>query len=258
MIGIVVVSHSPALARAAVDLALEMAAASPPAIRIAAGIAEGATGTDAVAIAHAIDEVASTDGVLVLMDLGSAVLSAGMAMEFVTTNAPVALSPAPFLEGLIAAVVSASSGAALATVDAEATRALQAKTAQLGRADVGDSGDTAGLGPLGAPSAIAVTAAEPAVAPSASWSFEAVIRNPSGLHARPAATFVKTAGRYDADVTVSDLDTGGGPVSAASLVSLMALGVVQGTRVRVEATGPEAAQAAGDLAKLVSAGFGEL
>ncbi|MEU1972355.1 HPr family phosphocarrier protein [Microbacterium sp. NPDC019599] len=241
MIGIVVVSHSPALARAAVEVALEMAAASPPPVRVAAGAAGGATGTDAVAIAAAIDEVASPDGVLVLMDLGSAVLSSGMALEFVTTDAPVVLSAAPFVDGLIAAVVTAASGADLATVDAEATRALEAKAVQLDRRD-----------------AVAPDANPAAAEAEGACSFEAVIRNASGLHARPAATFVKTAGLYDARVTVTDLDSGSGPVSATSLASLMALGVGQGTRVRIEATGPQAAEAAGELAELVAAGFGEL
>jgi dihydroxyacetone kinase phosphotransfer subunit len=242
VIGIVVVSHSPALADAAVRLALGMAGDTPLRLRVAAGTADGAIGTDAIAIASAIDEVASPDGVLVLMDLGSAILSAGMALEFAATDARVVLSPAPFVEGLIAAVVGAASGASLDSVDAEARRALEAKSAHL-----------SGSGPV-----------ETAVAPMpgpvdgvAAASFEATIRNPSGLHARPAATFVKTVGRYDADVTVSDLDSGKGPVSAASLVSLMALGVTRGTRVRVDARGAEADAVARALEDLILDGFGE-
>ena len=239
MIGIVVVSHSPALAEAAVGLALEMAGDAPPPLRIAAGAADGVTGTDAVAIASAIDEVASADGVLVLMDLGSAILSAGMALEFASTAERVVLSPAPFVEGIVAAVVGAASGASLDAVDAEARRALDAKLGQL-----------AGATPT-------PTLATP-IADGPTASFEAVVRNPSGLHARPAATFVKTAGRFGAEVTVSDVDSGKGPVSAASLVSLMALGVTQGTRVRVDARGDDAAAAARALEELITAGFGEL
>ncbi len=243
MIGIVVVSHSPALARAAVDLALEMGGDDPPAVRIAAGTAGGATGTDAVAIAAAIDEVATADGVLVLMDLGSAILSAGLALEFVAPGTPVRLSDAPFVEGLIAAVVVAGSGASLDAVDAEAHLALDAKVAQL-------------EGAAAPQQAAAELVAEPARAADA--TFTGVIRNPSGLHARPAAVFVKTVGRHDADVLVTDLGTGKGPASGASLISLMSLGVTQGTRVRVDATGPDASTVIGELEKLVADGFGEV
>ena len=244
MIGIVVVSHSPALARAAVDLALVMGGESPPEIRVAAGAAAGATGTDAVAIAAAIDEVASPDGVLVVMDLGSAILSAGMALEFSHADVPVLLSDAPFVEGLIAAVVVAGAGGSLDAVNAEARRALGGKTAQLegtGRA---------------APAAYSTTIPD-AVAPAGAVTFEAVIANPSGLHARPAAVFVKTVGRYDADVRVTELGSGKAAASGASLISLMSLGVTQGTRVRVEATGPDAEAVARELEELVADGFGE-
>ena len=89
-------------------------------------------------------------------------------------------------------------------------------------------------------------------------SFEALIRNPSGLHARPAATFVKTVGRYASTVTVADLDAGRGPVSGASLISLMSLGVAKGTRVRVEASGPDAPSVIHELEALVNDGFGEM
>ena len=243
MIGIVVVSHSPDLARAAVDLALEMAGDFPPPLRIAAGAAGGVTGTDAVAIAAAIDELASPEGVLVVMDLGSAVLSAGMALEFTTSGTQVALSTAPFVEGLITAVVSAASGATLEAVNVEAGRALEAKVGQLGGAVAGTVTipDDAKVADEGGTAA-----------------FEALIRNPSGLHARPAATFVKTVGRYASTVTVADLDAGKGPVSGASLISLMSLGVAKGTRVRVEANGPDAPSVIHELKALVNDGFGEL
>ncbi|MEV8267782.1 dihydroxyacetone kinase phosphoryl donor subunit DhaM [Microbacterium sp. NPDC076911] len=252
MIGIVVVSHSPALAQAAVDLALEMGGEAPPTVRIAAGTSDGSTGTDAVAIAAAIDEVASPDGVLVLMDLGSAILSAGMALEFVSSDAAVRLSDAPFVEGLIAAVVVAGSGASLDDVDAEVRRALDGKIAQLD----GAPGTKASAEPAAAPTPESATPAAPATNGDA--VFTGVIRNPSGLHARPAAVFVKTVGRYDAKVTITDLGSGKAPASGASLISLMSLGVTQGAKVRIDATGPEATEVIGELENLVAQGFGEL
>ena len=99
MIGIVVVSHSPALARAAVDLAAQMVQGRGPVVAIAAGAA-GGLGTDATDVSAALVEAASPEGVLVLMDLGSAVLSAELSLEL---NPPeghaVRLSAAPLGRG---------------------------------------------------------------------------------------------------------------------------------------------------------------
>jgi dihydroxyacetone kinase phosphotransfer subunit len=246
VIGIVVVSHSAALASAAVDLALQMGGESPPTIEIAAGTGDGGFGTDAVEIAGAIDRVAGPDGVLVVMDLGSAVLSAEMALDFRASDVPVVLSAGPFVEGLIAAVVLAAAGADLDTVAAETRSALGVKSDQLGD------------GAASAPGDASEPEGEPEAAGAASEAhFDAVIDNPSGLHARPAALFVKAASRHDADVQLADLDSGAAAVSGRSLIALMALGVRPGTRVRVSASGPEAAAAIDELRALVDDGFGE-
>ncbi len=242
MIGIVAVSHSRALAEAAVHLALQMGGANPPDVRVAAGGPDDDLGTDAVAIAAAIDEADSGDGVLVLMDLGSAILSAETALEFVAEPDRVRLSPAPFVEGLVAAVVTAAGGADLETVSRECASAAAAKARQLG-ADAGE--------------AASVPQAAEKAAEDQSLSFEAVVTNPSGLHARPAATFVKAASRHDAEVRIADLETGSDEVSGRSLLALMALGVRQGARVRVSASGPEARAALDELHALIADGFGE-
>ena len=91
MIGIVVVSHSPALAHAAVDLARQMVSGDGPVIEVAAG-AGGRLGTDATDVAAALSRAASPDGVLVLMDLGSAVLARERAEGRVATVAVEAMS----------------------------------------------------------------------------------------------------------------------------------------------------------------------
>ena len=240
MIGIVVVSHSRALAEAAVALAAQMSGDGGPSLQVAAGTADGGLGTDAAAIAEAIDAVASPDGVLVLMDLGSAILSADLAREFVTADTRIVLSPAPFVEGLVAAVVTAAGGADLDTVDAEAQRALTAKRAQVQDDEV------------------ASTPASASPAPAADEvSFDAIVTNPSGLHARPAAAFARAAGRFDAKVRIADIDAGSASIAGDSLISLMALGVRQGTRIRVTASGPEARQATDELRTLIESGFGE-
>ncbi len=133
MVGIVAVSHSPALAEAAVGLASQMLHGVEVTVVVAAGAADGRTGTDATAIADAIVRASSGDGVLVLMDLGSAVLSSELAVELAgDAGGRVVLSDGPFVEGLLAAVVTASTGASLDRVAREASQALSPKRTQLG------------------------------------------------------------------------------------------------------------------------------
>ncbi len=132
-VGIVVVSHSRALADAAVELARQMLPGRELAIEVAAGMDDGSLGTDAVAVSEAITTADSGDGVVVLMDLGSAVLSAETALELLDDDVRgrVTLSPAPLVEGLVGAVVVAAGGAGRDSVAAEAGRGLAPKEAQL-------------------------------------------------------------------------------------------------------------------------------
>jgi phosphocarrier protein FPr len=132
-VGLVVVSHSRALADAAVVLARGMLPGRELAVEVAAGDVDGGLGTDAVAIADAMTAADSGDGVVVLMDLGSAVLSAETALDLLDRDIRerVVLSPAPLVEGLVGAVVTAAAGAARAQVAAEALRGLAPKQAHL-------------------------------------------------------------------------------------------------------------------------------
>jgi phosphocarrier protein FPr len=132
-VGLVVVSHSRALADAAVVLARGMLPGRELAVEVAAGDVDGGLGTDAVAIADAMTAADSGDGVVVLMDLGSAVLSAETALDLLDRDVRerVVLSPAPLVEGLVGAVVTAAAGAARAQVAAEALRGLAPKQAHL-------------------------------------------------------------------------------------------------------------------------------
>jgi phosphocarrier protein FPr len=133
-VGLVVVSHSRALADAAVELARGMLPGREQTNTVAAGDVDGGLGTDATAIADAIAAVDSGDGVVVLMDLGSAVLSAETALELVDDDVRerVVLSPAPLVEGLVGAAVTATAGADRDRVAAEALRGLAPKQAHLG------------------------------------------------------------------------------------------------------------------------------
>jgi len=133
-VGLVVISHSRPLAEAAVTLARQMLPGVEVAIEVAAGTDDGGLGTDAVAVSAAITAADSGDGVVVLMDLGSAVMSAETALELLDDEVRerVVLSPAPLVEGLIGAVVVASGGADRDRVAAEALRGLAPKQAHLG------------------------------------------------------------------------------------------------------------------------------
>jgi len=133
-VGLVVVSHSRPLADAAVALARQMLPGRDLAIEIAAGTEDGGLGTDAVAVSEAITAADSGAGVVVLMDLGSAVLSAETALELLDDEVRdrVLLSPAPLVEGLVGAVVVAAGGADRDRVAAEALLGLAPKQAHLG------------------------------------------------------------------------------------------------------------------------------
>jgi dihydroxyacetone kinase DhaKLM complex PTS-EIIA-like component DhaM len=96
-------------------------------VSAAGGTEDGRLGTNAFAIADAIRAADKGDGVLVLIDLGSAALSTEMALEELTAEerARVRVSNAPFVEGAILAGVEASVGSGLAEVTAAASRATE-------------------------------------------------------------------------------------------------------------------------------------
>lgn len=234
MIGIVVVSHSAALAEAAVALADEMVHGEGPVVAVAAGAA-GGFGTDATEVRRAMEKAASPDGVLVLMDLGSAVLSAELALELGPPDGfEVRLSAAPMVEGLVAAVVRAAGGADLDTVAREAEAALLPKIISLAE-------HTADPAPIAAVEADA--------------SARLTLVNPQGLHARPAAQIATAVGGLAAEVAV---EAGGRRVDASSSLELMTLGAGQGSEITVSAVGADASRAVETVRGLVEAGFGEL
>lgn len=80
------------------------------------------------------------------------------------------------------------------------------------------------------------------------------IQNRNGLHARPAAMFVKTASRYQSEVWV---EKDGERVNGKSIMGLMMLAAGRGSVLSVEAEGPDADKALEDLRKLVESSFGE-
>ena len=126
MINFVIISHSAKIAEGIVDLCSQMKADDCQ-IVAAGGIddPENPIGTDAVKIMQAIEEVFSPDGVILLMDLGSAILSAETALDLLepAMAEKVKICYAPLVEGALSAVVAASAGDQIQDVLDEANNA---------------------------------------------------------------------------------------------------------------------------------------
>lgn len=110
-VGLVVISHSRQLAEGVKEIAEQMTNSAVTILPVG-GAVDGSLGTNVEAIARALLRADSGAGVLVLMDLGSAVLSTETALEMLdeTVRARVRLSNAPVVEGAIVAAVEASIG----------------------------------------------------------------------------------------------------------------------------------------------------
>ena len=109
-VGLVIVSHSARLARGVAELAEQMAQGKV-AIAAAGGTADGALGTSVEKILEALHAVDGPDGILVLLDLGSAVMATEMAVEAFAPDWQhhIVISPAPLVEGAVIAAVSTES-----------------------------------------------------------------------------------------------------------------------------------------------------
>jgi PTS hybrid protein len=216
---LVVVSHSEKIADGAAELAAQMA--PDVAIIPAGGTDDGRIGTSLEKVMAALEQAAG-GGIVVLTDLGSAVMTAESAAEFAADPGSVLLADAPLVEGLVAAAVAAQAGA-----DAEAVKEAAEAVYR--------------------PPAAAAHPHEH-LPPEATGDFELV--NQAGMHARPAAKIAGGLSGMDADVTVNGAD-------GASMTELMMLAAGKGTVLHVEASGPDAAKAVGYLERLISSGFGE-
>ena len=237
MIHLILVSHHPDIARGIAALAAQMSAA-PETIHTAAGIddADNPVGTDAVRIMQTLLEADNPDGILILVDLGSAILSAQTALDLLDDPALAArcrISAAPLVEGAISAAVAASSGADLETVAREATQALAAKQASLGES--------------------APASATPVVAPSGD-STTITLTNRDGLHARPAARLVAALTPYRARLVLS---CGDKQADGKSLNQLALLQARHGDRLTLHADGDDAAAALQTFRDLAAANFGD-
>jgi phosphoenolpyruvate-protein phosphotransferase/dihydroxyacetone kinase phosphotransfer subunit len=240
LVGIVVVSHGEELARGVVQVASQMAAGQQL-MAAAGGLEDGGLGTSLERIERALDAVYSEDGVLILMDLGSAVMTTEMLLESLPADkrARVRMSNAPLVEGAVAAAVAAAQGADLDAVQRAAETAMDTPK-------VAVQGEPAVAEPVDVPTGPMETA-------------DLVVPNPVGLHARPAVSFVRTALGFASPITVQNVTRNGRVADAKSMMQVGNLAAArQGETIRIVARGEDARQAIAALSELVKAGFGEM
>lgn len=245
MISIVLVSHSETLAAGVAELARQMA---PEGLAIATAggteIPEQPIGTDPMKVYAAIESVYSPAGVLVLMDLGSAIMSAEAAIEFLEPEQQerIFLCEGPLVEGAVAAAVAAAGGDPIEQVFAEVRAALSAKLDQL-----------APLLRIPPPAGVAELPAPPPRI-EAAQSLTLTIPNRLGLHARPAARLAGLVKRFNAQVS---LTKGERTVPADQLNGLITLGTRRGDQVTFHASGPDAGAVLAAIQALAEENFGD-
>jgi PTS hybrid protein len=221
LVGLVFVSHSVKIADGLVDLARQMAPRTV--LAAAGGTDDGGIGTSFALVLAGIEHADAGAGVVVLCDLGSAILTAETALDFLdeAVRERVRVVDAPIVEGGVAAAVAAEVGGSLDDV----VRA--AKSSAVAASQTGDA----------PPGPAAVTR-------------RVTLVNKDGLHARPAAEFVKLASTFSARVTVNGRD-------ATSLLAIMSLGLVRGKTAVISSSDVYGAEAVEALANLLESGFGE-
>ncbi|MDY7022461.1 MAG: dihydroxyacetone kinase phosphoryl donor subunit DhaM [Cyanobacteriota bacterium] len=236
MVAIVLVSHSAKLAEGVAELAQQMVQNNVT-IAVAAGIddSENPLGTDVLKIQAAIESVYTETGVVVLMDLGSAIPSTEMAVEFLTPEQQqnVKLCEAPLVEGTIAAAVQASIGADIQQVLTEACSALTPKISQLSA--------TSTLTQISENKPLNLE----------TQTVEITVQNDSGLHARPAAQFVSKAAQFRAEITVKNITKNSLEVNAKSINQVIGLAIRQGDKIAIAATGEDAEPALQTLQEFI-------
>ncbi len=236
-VGLVIVSHSAQLAAGVVELAAQMA---PDVVLVpAGGMDDGGIGTSLDKVMAAIGLADTGDGAVVLTDLGSAVMTAEAALEFLGSPVQIRLAEAPLVEGAVAAAVAAQSGASVDVV---------CKAAEMALAPAAAPAVSPAVSP-GAPAAGGAVAGEHLGAGAVTAVFTLI--NPMGLHARPAAVLAGELGAMDVDIEINGVD-------GQSVMMLMTLGAGQGAELTVSATGPDAQRAVALVRSEVAAGFGEI
>src|SRR6478735_6232058 len=185
-----------------------------------------------------IAEADSGQGAIVLYDLGSALLTTETALEFCDPDQAerIRVVDAPLVEGAIAAAVAAEGGGDLDAVAA----AAQSAGAQFAPVSPGAPSEGGPAATDGRPVATAVV----------------TLRNPLGLHARPAAELVRTLKGRDAEVRIGRPDDPG--VDLRSVLGVVGLTLRGGDPVRIHVIGGDADVVLAEVERLIEGGFGEL
>ena len=234
-VALVLVSHSADVATGTAAIAAQMA----PDVRLlpAGGMPEG-IGTSVDLVMAAVEEGLACvegegSGVVVMTDLGSALLTTDLVLEMMDEAdvARVLVPGAPFVEGTVSAAVKAQQGGELSDVAAAAVAAL-------GLREGGSAADGE---------------ADEAPAPSGDDEVVATVtvRNPLGLHARPAALVARTVADMTVRLTIDGAD-------GASVLGLMSLGATAGRELTIRATGPGSRVAVDVVVAMIDGGFGEV
>ena len=124
MVGVLIVSHSKKAAEGIYELAVQMAGKDHRVVAVG-GMEDGSIGTDALRIKEGIEQANGGEGVVLLADLGSGILSSQMASDLLEEDIPVQIADAPILEGAISAAVQAAIGGNLKEVIEAAELAKQ-------------------------------------------------------------------------------------------------------------------------------------
>lgn len=275
-IALLIVSHSLNLSKGVVELASQMA---PHVAFRAVGGLDGELGTSFPDVVNAIQEL-SADGhsILVLTDLGGATLTVSAALETIVDSTQIMLADAPLVEGAVAAAVAAEVGKSLADAVHAAEEAYECEKVtdhasddsppapsrvDVDRFDQHDHGE----------SPQHITAITPPrrslqiedmnelfgnssdgagdVIPEDGARRTVTLVNEMGLHARPCAQVAGLAANFASETTINGAD-------ARSVLSLLSLGLLQGSEAVIESRGADAEQSADAVAALLESGFGEL
>jgi dihydroxyacetone kinase phosphotransfer subunit len=225
-VGIVVVSHSPDVARGTADMVRQMVGDGVP-LAWCGGDPGGGLGTSVEAILAAIDAAWSEKGVAILVDLGGAAINSEMAIEMqpAERRGRIVVCDAPIVEGAVMAATEASGGANLDSVRRAAEGMRLSSDEQPTSASV----------------------AEAASVP---------IRDPLGLHARPAVKVTQLAKRFHARITLAR-DATGPWIDARSIRDVSAARVPHGTALHIRAEGDDAEAAVAAMAALIARNFEE-
>ncbi len=233
-VGLVIVSHSRSLARGVAELAAQMA----PDIRLvpAGGTEDDQIGTSFDLVTAALEQADDGDGVVVLYDLGSALLTTETALEFADPEQAerIIVVDAPLVEGAVAASVAAQGGADLNAVGEAARMAGQSWTA--------------------ARSGGRVAASQVPVIQESDIRAQAKVADSAGIHARPASILARELTVWP-DTTIWIGRPGADLADARNVLALIGEGLRQGETVEIAGHGPDAEIAVAKVRRLINAGM---